>query len=55
MTMTSFHYCNFIVCEISGRPMSNIQNCVYNVQWGPCKIEIGLYYDTTKFSFTHWF
>ena len=43
------------VCEISGRPidnvyvksnwfMSNFQNFVYNVQWGLCKIEIGLWY-----------
>ena len=43
-----------MVCtvRISGRPldvyvksswfMSNFQNFVYNVQWGLCKIEIGL-------------
>ena len=53
------------MCEISGRPidnvyvksgwsMSNFQNFEDNVQWCLCKIEIGLYYDTTKFSFTHW-
>ena len=53
------------MCEISGKPIdnvyvksswsvSNFQNFVYNVQWGLCKIEIGLYYDTTQFSFTHW-
>ena len=38
-------------CEISSRPidnvyvisswsMSNFQNCVYKIQWGPCKIKI---------------
>ena len=43
----------FAVCEISGRPidnvyvksswsMSNFLKCVYNVQCGLCKIEIGL-------------
>ena len=43
------------VCEISSRPidnvyvksswsMSNFINFVYNVQWGLCKIEIGLWY-----------
>ena len=49
------YMCPMAVCEISGRPidnayvklswsMSNIQNFVYNVQWGPCKIDIGLWY-----------
>jgi len=42
------------VCKVSCRPidnvyvksswsMSNFQNFVYNVQWGLCKIEIGLW------------
>ena len=43
------------VCEISSRPIDNVYvksswsesnfiNFVYNVQWGLCKIEIGLWY-----------
>jgi hypothetical protein len=40
------HTCTDNVYVLSSWSMSNFQNFVYNVQWGLCKIEIGLWYHT---------